>query len=409
MAHGMMAFPLAFAGLPIYLHAPDFYARTLGQPLSLLGLVLLALRVIDAIQDPLIGSLSDRWNRHRTLILSLGTTALAAGFWMIFHPIPDAPLVSLALSVFICTTGYSVVAINLQALGGTWRVPEASRTKVTTWREGFGLAGLLAASIAPTLLNAEAAPQAAFNLLSLSVVPFSTAALIVLTRWMRRSHFQLAAKSSAGFGWKLLLRHPWRRHFFGLYALNTCASAIPAVLVLFFIRDRLEAGHLTGSFLLLYFLSGVGAMPLWETLAKRKGKVIAWATSMALATATFFWAVFLGPGDVIMYAAVCALSGLALGADLALPPALLADHIDRTSGAGEASRLFALMALISKGALAVATGIALPLLGLAGYQPGMEMTSGTGLWLSLAYAAIPCVLKALTLIWLIGQRQAIAP
>lgn len=60
LTYGALAFPLSFAGLPIYLHAPDFYAVTLAQPLASLGLVLLALRLIDAFQDPLIGSLSDR-------------------------------------------------------------------------------------------------------------------------------------------------------------------------------------------------------------------------------------------------------------------------------------------------------------------------------------------------------------
>ncbi|MBD8891431.1 MFS transporter [Labrenzia suaedae] len=404
-----MAFPLAFAGLPVYLHAPDFYARTLGQPLALLGFVLLALRAIDAIQDPLIGSLSDRWNRHRPAILCLGAAALAAGFWMIFHPLPHAPILSLAVSVFICTTGYSVVAINLQALGGTWRVPESTRTKVTAWREGFGLAGLLAAAIAPTLLDADTDPEAAFSVLTLGFLPLSAVALVVLLGWLKRSSFHASTGPSHGFGWRLILSDPWRRQFFGLYALNTCASAIPAVLVLFFIRDKLGASQLTGPFLLLYFLSGVAAMPLWQTVADRKGKVTAWGISMALATVTFFWAVFLGSGDVIMYAIVCTLSGLALGADLALPPALMADHIDRRSAAGESSRLFALMALISKGALAVSTGIALPLLGLAGYQPGMDMTFSTGVSLSIAYAALPCALKALTLIWLVRRRQAIAP
>ena len=57
LSHGLLALPLTFAGLPIYLHAPDFYAADLGIPLSTIGLVLLALRMVDAVQDPLIGAL----------------------------------------------------------------------------------------------------------------------------------------------------------------------------------------------------------------------------------------------------------------------------------------------------------------------------------------------------------------
>nr|MCH9704551.1 MFS transporter [Pseudomonadota bacterium] len=51
VAYGMLAMPLAFAGIPLYLHAPDFYATEFGISLASLGFVLLALRCIDAIQD----------------------------------------------------------------------------------------------------------------------------------------------------------------------------------------------------------------------------------------------------------------------------------------------------------------------------------------------------------------------
>ena len=47
-------------------------------------------------------------------------------------------------------------------------------------------------------------------------------------------------------------------------------------------------------------------------------------SAMLLGCLAFVWAALLGAGDGWQYASVCLLSGLALGADLALPPALLA-------------------------------------------------------------------------------------
>ncbi|HMY40567.1 MAG TPA: MFS transporter, partial [Marinagarivorans sp.] len=61
LRHGLLALPLTFAGLPIYIHAPDYYAVELGIPLATIGFLLLVLRIIDAVQDPLIGALSDRF------------------------------------------------------------------------------------------------------------------------------------------------------------------------------------------------------------------------------------------------------------------------------------------------------------------------------------------------------------
>ena len=91
-AYGLMAFPLAFVGLPIYLHAPDFYAVNFGQSLTTLGAVLLALRLFDAVQDPVIGSLSDRFHTRRKEVLALGALLLGAGFWMLFNPHMQSPL-----------------------------------------------------------------------------------------------------------------------------------------------------------------------------------------------------------------------------------------------------------------------------------------------------------------------------
>ncbi|ADZ69661.1 MFS transporter [Polymorphum gilvum] len=406
--HGAMALPLAFAGLPVYLHAPDFYATTLGLPLAGLGVVLLALRAVDALQDPLIGALGDRFDRRRPAILVAGAALLGGGLWLLFHPRTEAPLAWFALAVFVCTTGFSVVSINLQALGGLWRVDMRQRTRIAGWREGLGLVGLLLAALAPTLLDTGGGKVEAFHRLTLVYLPVLAFATALLLRWLATAPLDRPAPGGPALSWPSLLGDPWRRHFFAVYLMNTVASAIPAVLVLFFIRDRIQAEHLTGLFLLAYFLSGAASMPLWQVVAARLGKLGAWAASMALAVATFVWAALLGPGDTAAYAAVCLLSGLALGADLALPPAILADHIAATRGQAVAGRLHAVLAFVSKAALALATGLALPALGLAGYQPGAAVDSSSGLALALAYAALPCALKVATLALLLARLERLA-
>ncbi|MCV0426731.1 MAG: MFS transporter [Roseibium sp.] len=403
-----MAFPLAFAGLPIYLHAPDFYAVTLEIPLATLGTALLALRLIDAVQDPFIGSLSDRFHLHRGTIIALGATMLGAGFWMLFHPVTQAPILWFAASVLICTTGFSIVSINFQAIGGLWLTSAANRTRITASREAVGLIGLLFAAVTPPILAEVSGRQAAFHWLALGYLPLLAIAFWFLLRWMRTTAFETPAPDQYKIGWKLLFRDRWRALFFGLTFLNTFASAIPAVLVLFFIRDRLGAENYTGLFLLVYFLAGAISMPVWTHLARKFGKLRAWQFSLVAAVFTFCWAALLGPGDLWAYALVCMLSGLALGADLALPPAILADHIDIDQRQNEASRLFAIMAFMSKSALAIATGLALPLLGLFGYHPNVAMTPDLNFALSLTYAGLPCIFKLAVLGGLIVFEKDLA-
>jgi len=400
-AYGAMAFPLAFAGLPIYLHAPDFYAVTMQQSVVALGTVLLLLRMVDALQDPLIGSLSDRFHRQRSLIIIFGTILLGGGFWMLFHPATALPLVWFAFSVLICTTGFSIVTINFQALGGLWRASSADRTRITASREAFGLIGLLVAAVTPPLLMGLGGPSSAFHWLALGYLPLLAAACWLLLRWMQMAPLARPTDEQRGTGWWSLVHDRWRALFFALVALNTFASAIPAVLVLFFIRDRLGAEAYTGLFLLIYFMSGALSMPLWSALARRYGKVRTWQMSLAAAIVTFCWAALLQEGDLAAYGVVCALSGLALGADLALPPALLADHIDANGRQNDAARLFSIMAFLSKSSLALATGLALPLLGLFGYHPDTTMTADLNFLLSVTYAGLPCLLKLAALIGLV--------
>ena len=125
------------------------------------------------------------------------------------------------------------------------------------------------------------------------------------------------------------------RRLLSVYLVNGIASAIPATLVLFFIRDRLQAPAFEPLFLGSYFLSAALSMPLWMRAVARFGLARSWLAGMLLAIATFAWAASLGAGDVLGFALVCLASGVALGADLSLPGALLAGVIRRAGHGGQ--------------------------------------------------------------------------
>jgi Na+/melibiose symporter-like transporter len=148
-------------------------------------------------------------------------------------------------------------------------------------------------------------------------------------------------------------------------------------------------------------------MPAWVRIAAHTGKARAWLLAMLLAVAAFISAWFLGPGDVSAFAIVCVLSGLAFGADLALPASLLADVIDDDEGQGGRpdGAYFGLWHLLEKLALALAAGLALPLLQVLGYVPGI--VAGAGSALSWVYALLPCAIKlaAALMLWLLAPES----
>jgi GPH family glycoside/pentoside/hexuronide:cation symporter len=203
------------------------------------------------------------------------------------------------------------------------------------------------------------------------------------------------------------LADPLFRRLLLVFLANGIAAAIPATLVLFFIADVLQAESSQGLFLALYFIAGGVGMPLWIRLSAAWGKAQAWMLGMVAATLAFVWAWTLGPGDTTAFAAICVLSGLALGADLALPPSLLADVIDRDGKARPAGAYFGLWTLATKLNLALAAGIALPLLGWLDYSPGESGAHGLAA-LAFVYAIVPCVLK-LGALFALSRFRAAAP
>jgi hypothetical protein len=119
-----------------------------------------------------------------------------------------------------------------------------------------------------------------------------------------------------------------------------------------------------------------------------------------------------GRGRRPLFAAICLASGLALGADLALPGALLTGVIHQ-AGAGQQGegRYLGWWACATKLNLALAAGLALPLLAAAGYQPGALASprrttprpAGPGL--GLRRPALLLKLAALALLWRAEQRH----
>ncbi|MFY8101171.1 MAG: MFS transporter, partial [Allorhizobium sp.] len=58
--YALPAIPLAAIALPFYIVVPSFYADHFALSLATIGTLLLGIRLIDAITDPLFGWLSDR-------------------------------------------------------------------------------------------------------------------------------------------------------------------------------------------------------------------------------------------------------------------------------------------------------------------------------------------------------------
>jgi len=389
LAYGGLGMPLAFVALPLYVLLPNHYASVYGVPLALLGAVLLGARLLDAVADPLIGRWTDKLfaqsPQHAWRALAAAAVMLALGFRALFFPAVEGTKALLgwcAAGLAITYLGFSIVSVIHQAWGARLGGDEAQRARVVAWREGLALAGVLVASVLPAL--------AGFGTATLVFTALLLAATLLLRRApLPASQQQEAIRAPFWLPWAT----PAFRRLLAIYLCNGIASAVPATLVLFFVRDRLQLPALEPLFLTVYFAAGALAIPLWVRIVARLGLARSWLGSMALAIATFGWATQLGAGDAAAFTAVCMASGVALGADLTLPSALLTGVIQRAGHAQRAEGAYmGWWNFATKLNLALAAGVALPALQAFGYAPGTRDAAALSA-LTAAYALLPCALK----------------
>jgi len=392
LSYGVLGLPLAFAALPLYVHVPKLYADDLGLSLSLVGAILLGARVFDAVTDPLFGWLGDhRWRRVGWIVLAL--PLLALGMLGLLSPPASAGAGWLLTLLVVACAGYSLASVNYHAWGAEMAGRPAERTRVMASREGFGLVGVVLAAALPAMLADSEAEGLAR--LAWGFVPLLMLAAVVTLRGApaapQRSRHPTALRALAG-----VLRHGPFARLLVLFAIGGMAASVPASTVLFFIDDVIARPAQAGLLLAVYFVAGALGLPLWVRLADRVGKVHAWMGSMVLAVIAFVWAATLGEGALLSFALICALSGIALGADLALPPAILADQLGAGDGSRGAGACFGWWNLVAKACLALAAGIALPLLDHLGYAPGARDPRALAA-LAGVYALLPVALKAVAL------------
>ena len=281
-------------------------------------------------------------------------------------------------------------------------------SSVRSAREGCVIVGILFAAAVPALIggagDAERVSGRALEVLAWSMAVLLPLALVLLFAVVDEPPARRERQLTFVAGLRIALKN---RPFVRLalaYLLNGIANGLPATLLLLFVQHVLAMPERVGALLLVYFLAGVVAIPFWLGLSRRIGKHRAWSLAMIWACLSFVWVPLLGPGDFWPFFAICLASGLALGADLALPPSIQADVVDLDwleSGRRRTGLFFAVWSMTTKLSLALAVGIAFPILDLLGFEAGAENPPAALLGLGLLYGFAPVAIKlgAIALVW----------
>lgn len=398
-AYSLLAVPLMMTALPLNILLPDFYAANSALSLQAIGLALLATRLIDAVADPLLGTWVDAQKSRGAYLrpILLAAPVLAVAFALVFHPLPSLAPSGQAAWLFVTLAaaylGYSLATVAYQAWGAELAHTDAGRARITGAREGAGLIGVLVGGSLPQVAGFG-------STVAVLVALLAVALFLLARRGPRPPQARALPAGNPYLAFTVPLRHANTRWLLGIFALNALAPSITATVFLFFVADRLGLKDHAPTFLAAYFLAGAASMPLWTRLARRRSLHALWLAGMVAAVAAFVWAYLLPAGAAAAFAAICVLSGLAFGADLALPPALLARVIDANGHNGQREgAYFGLWNFVNKLVLAVAGALALTTLQGLGYSRGAQDVAALQA-LAFVYAVVPCALKLVAAGWL---------
>jgi len=403
VAYGLLGLPLAMAALPVYVQIPTYYTAQLGMALASAGWVLFFARFFDALQDPFLGRVIDKLHGNLTLWICSAGAMLAMAFFGLWLPLVAQNYLVIWLTVMLVVAYMAHSMLNIAYLSWGARLVNLSNSDkaanagllgAAAWREGAGLVGVILASVIPSVILVGDPHQ-----ISSRLAWFSLAFGLLLA-------IAIGALLLKAPAWRHVdvIHQPWRveweimksnRAFRALlvpYFLNAISVSVPATLVLFFINDQLQAAAYSAAFLASYFIAAAIGLPCWVKLAERIGVMNSWRLGMLLAIVAFVSVSILQPGAIVPFFAICIASGLALGADLALPPVLLAKVIKTNA---PPAMYYGVWTLLAKFALAV-SGLSLPLLAYFDYKPGQPATY----LLVWVYAGFPCLMKLCALLTL---------
>jgi glycoside/pentoside/hexuronide:cation symporter, GPH family len=399
--YGILGIPIAFLGFPLYIYLPTFYVEYIGLNIGIVGLVLLIARVIDMILDPFIGRITDKYNNFNLILIF--SFIILIGLYFLIKPIyfTSLWLFSFSLLTYI---SYSFIMIPYLTLNSKLSTNSIDNTKLAFSREIFIIIGVLTALLMPYIFLISKDSQKSLELLLNTILIIFPIFSLIFYFKLKNKEKKKDEKKKEDFLKSINIffnNFPEHKKLFIAFLLNNLANALPATLFLFFVKHILDLEEETGIFLIVYFLSAIVTFPLWIKLSLKLSKKTTWILSMIIACVTFAFVPFLNHFDFSYFIIICILTGMCLGADMALPSSIQADVAQQSKKNNNdiSGILFGFWAMITKFSLAFAVAISFITLEFTSFDT-KSVNENSLIAIVILYSILPIILKLLSIILL---------
>jgi GPH family glycoside/pentoside/hexuronide:cation symporter len=356
LAYGSGDWGMASFGTLRQIFYAIFLTDVVGLDARLASFAALIGVIWDAVNDPLVGMLSDRietrWGRRRPFLLFFAIP-FGASFLLLWWAPPWESQIALAVTVMlaymISDTMQTLVTVPFFALTPEITPDYDERTSLTGYRMFFNLLASLATAVAApmvvdSVVKGGSTQQQGYLTVAamfggLAAVPFLLIFLVV------RERYSAAAQAEAGVPFRETLQTAWSnipfRFATGLYMLNWITFDLVALMLPFFLVYWVAQGNLLASVnilggdialesvvLGLLLITAVVALPLWTWLSSRFSKRSAYIMGMSFWATVQLLVMTVQPGQITYILILAMLAGLSVSTAHVLPEAIFPDVIE---------------------------------------------------------------------------------
>ena len=412
-AYAAPAFSQALIHGPVGTVIQGIYGKHFGVALASIALVLVVSRVFDAITDPIIGYMSDRYRTrwgHRKPWLVGGSFVAVVACWFLYVPPGTVSATYFLIWFLIAYLGWTISEIPYRAWMAELSEDYDERTRIATWRTFARYMGFIAfygIPLLPFFETSEFTPETLRVTAILAAVALPTTAIIAALVVPEGEVRESAKKPSLRVAMPAIVRNKPLLIFLATYGTGGLATGCAFGMLFFFVDAHLGLGATLALLFVLGSPIGAATMPAWLWIANRLGKQKTWALAYTLAAIFQLGHLLIPTGPagepwlIMAFILVFAVSSVGV----VVPAALLADIVDygRWKFKGDyAGTYYASQTMVEKGVEGLGVALGLAVASYFGFDPTLSEQTARGTFgLLLAFPVLPAVLTLITvpIIW----------
>jgi len=397
--------PLGGLALPLVVYLPPFYAAVVGVDLALAGTIFMLVRFSDVIFDPVFGVISDRTRSRfgrRRPYLALSAPILMLAVWQLFFPPQGAGALHLTGWLILLYIGWTFATLSQVSWISELTPDYHDRSRLQGLVHMVGTSGAVAILALPALVEMIEGPGIARAMGAMG--GFVMALLPITIGWAVWAVPEPAPRvhrhAELWTAFHLIRRNAALRRILICDLCSGVAGGVTGALFVFFAADVMKLAKGASVLLLIYFMVGVAAIPLWVRFSARFGKHRTLATGSGYTILVLPFLLALPQGQLWAGIAGFIVTGIAFGVAGFALRAMMSDVVDEDeleNGEARTGLFFALLALTNKVGVALSVGIAYPLLDLVGYKAQGGNSDGAINGMALVFIGVPVAAHLITM------------